>query len=144
MQTHQEGDELDQQIEDLFIDQLRKLSSETRTQYVQEEERTNWVNTLAVNTLFHYAILTLFYSTFWLLVVAAGLDLSILLWNIVSFVLTSLIMRILIGVINDRSQFAKMILIIGQCLALLAGFLFMLAGKGYFAEQRKHIGLHEI
>ena len=92
---------------------MRKLSSESRTQYVQEEERTNWVNTLAMNTLLHYAILTLFYSTFWLLVVAAGLDLSILLWNTVSFVLISLIMRILVGVVNDRSQFAKIILIIG-------------------------------
>lgn len=111
--AHQDNEQLDKQIEDLFIDQLRKLSGESRTQHVQEEEHTNWVSILALNNLFHYAILTLFYSMFWLLVVAAGLDLSIMLSSCILFVVVSLVMRVLVGIVNDRSQFAKKILLIG-------------------------------
>ena len=61
-----------------------------------------------------------------------------------AFSVVYLLGEVVMSLINDKSHFTKTLLLIGQFLNFAAGVLVMLGGKGYFAEQRTHIGLHEI
>ena len=84
----------------------------------------------------HYAVLLLFYSTFWLIVVAGNLGLSLLLSSIVMFVIVRYLGDLFISRINDKSQFAKVLLMFGQAFEFIAGLLIIFEGKGYYVSKK--------
>lgn len=77
------------------------------------EASTHWINILSIQQMTHFAVLMLFYGTYWLIVVAANLDLSLLLSSIVTFIAVRFFGDILVNLINDKSQFAKVLLLFG-------------------------------
>ena len=55
----------------------------------------------------------MFYSTFWLVVVAANLDLTLIVIAYSSFMVVYLLGEVVMSLINDKSHFAKTLLLIG-------------------------------
>ena len=113
---------------------MRNLSESLRTQKVLFEESTNWPWVLSLSNLMHQAILMLFYSTFFLIMVTGILNLQLMMFACCIFLVFNFFADLIVQFINDKSQMAKNLLFLSQFLSFLAGVFVVLAGKGYFAE----------
>jgi hypothetical protein len=89
--------------EHLLIDQLRNLSDNQRTKLVRLEQSTGWPRIFSFNNLLHYANLSLFFGSLWMVVVAANLDLTIILFSFLLFFSVLYFSHSLLSLINDRS-----------------------------------------
>lgn len=95
------------------------------------EEQSNWPAVLSLNELFHYAIITLFLSTFWMIIVSINVSRAFMFILIVPIIF-ELVGYILAGAVNDKSQFAKLFLIVAQFFTLIAGIMTIWISNIYY------------
>ena len=118
----------------LFLDQLRDLSSNQRHKLVQLEKDTNWISVMALNQGIMAASTQIVMACTWMIVVTANHNLTFITFCFTSFFFLKFLTEFLASLVNDKSQFAKFFLVFSQTLGLLSGFFMIYSAKSYSIE----------
>lgn len=97
---------------------------------------------LALNGLLHHAILTLFVGTLWMIVVSANIDRTMMFLVVVALIF-EVVGNFLTSALNDKSQFAKLFLVVAQFFGLIAGIMTIWIANLYYESKETHHAHHK-
>ena len=98
--------------------------------------RTHWDSIFWTNSLMLNAAVALYLSMLWMIVVNANLDLILVTMCMCVYLAARYVSNLLSGLLNDRSQFAKVFLVGAQIFGIVAAVL-LIYSSNYGVEKDK-------
>lgn len=120
----------------VFIDHLRVYSHDQKQRLIAIELRTHWDSIFWTNSLMMNAAVALYLSMLWMIVVNANLDLVLITICMCVYLVAKYLSSLLAGLLNDRSQFAKVFLVGAQIFGIVAAIL-LIYSSNYGVEKDK-------
>ena len=121
----------------MLIDELKNLSFSAIQKLIKHEQNSNWIDVLWTSQLLCSIAKSMLFLELWLLVVSANLNLAIIIVCFGIYHFTSFLAGLICGLLNNRSQFAKIFLIFASVCGILTGGGVVFSSNNYDVEVPK-------